>query len=161
MGSKKSAPGPDGWTYQELAQLPVCAWQQLQHILRENGPRSLQNTLMGLYKRAPLEKVGVGYPKVSEIRPIDIFSVVLRVFSSGTAALLKEWLRLVLNKGQLAAKGGAQLALSMINVKAERVLHKCGHLFAVSLDLKKLFNSLSHVVAARVARHLGLDQKSH
>ena len=74
-----TAPGPDGWTVPELRKLPEGAWASLIHVMNEG---TLGQNISMLYRRVPIEKGEKDLPKAEDLRPIDIFSVLWRVFAS-------------------------------------------------------------------------------
>ena len=86
---KKTAPGVDGWTQRELKALPRKAWENL--IMAVTQPQGdLAFTLSYLFKRIPVEKGDFDVPSASDLRPIDIFSMIWRVVSSAQSMMLRE-----------------------------------------------------------------------
>ena len=50
----------------------------------------------------------------SEVRPIDLFSVILRVMASASTGILRSWTAEVLHPGQFPSKGGVVVACARI-----------------------------------------------
>ena len=152
----KSTPGLDAWTHAELAFLPLPAWQQLQEICAQN-PLSLLMSVTSMYRRVPIPKGQGGVCLPSEIRPIDVFSVILRVMASATTGILRTWIATVLHPGQFASKGGVVIACAKIEWITELSLVGVREFWGVSVDFAKMFNMLSAAVAVRTAIYMGLS----
>ena len=103
---KKTAAGPDGWTRQELRALPDQAWVDLIYIL-SSRPQSFSDTCLALYKRVPVLKNLSSPPSPDNFRPIDVFSLVLRLITSAQVAAIRPWLSKVLRRSQFASDRGA------------------------------------------------------
>ena len=65
---KKSAPGPDRWARHELSLLPKEAWNEFLALL-PNLATALQNTLLGIYRRVPIDKEKRPIPLPQDFRP--------------------------------------------------------------------------------------------
>ena len=102
--AKHTAPGLDAWTLRELKTLPDAAYVALHEILM-NRFEQIEVSLSACVKRVPLEKV-TGAKKPEQLRPIDLFSAIMRVFSSAAFAIVRPWAMNVLHKDQCASKGG-------------------------------------------------------
>ena len=92
-----------------------------------------------------------------EVCPIDIFSVLLRTHSTAATIRVRSWARTVLRPGQFATQGGVLVAVSRMAWDTETSLVGCRTLWGVSLDFEKMFNMLSGLVSAEVARYMGLS----
>ena len=99
---KPSSPGPDSWTRQELASLPLPAWKDLLTVLEM--PAAYQ-TLVGVFRRVPIAKKREVEPVPASFRPIDVYSLLIRLYATATYTLLKPWLHEVLHEAQLAPRG--------------------------------------------------------
>ena len=73
---KKSAQGPDGWTQKELQKLPLSAWDNVLQVIKTPGD-ALASSTLGLCKRVPIAKTDHDIPSPDQIRPIDVYSMLL------------------------------------------------------------------------------------
>ena len=154
-GVSVASPGLDAWTAQEVKLLPKQAWTQFLYMLR-NQPETMKTKLVSLVKRVPIEKHdGVCAPK--DVRPIDLFSVVLRVLSSATYQLLKPWTSQVLHPNQHATNQGALYVASKIAWRTEQSWAGLVPTFAIACDFTKMFNMMSVDVATLSAKMMGLS----
>ena len=86
---KPRAPGPDGWTVEEIKLLPAQAWRDvMQHLFREEPRNPFTTSLLGWFRRVPIPKSDTANTP-GAIRLIDIFSVVLRAVTAAQAQSLK------------------------------------------------------------------------
>ena len=76
QATKNSAQGMDGWTVQEIKSLPFMAWTHLLEIWPRMLP-AFHLTPLARFKRIPIEKGDLDVPMASQLRPIDIFSVIV------------------------------------------------------------------------------------
>ena len=157
--SKKSAQGPDGWTHKELQKLPLAAWSNLVNLLVDPSP-ALVSSSLGLFKRVPIAKVELDIPTPDQIRPIDVYSVLLRTLTSSLVKQMRPWLCEVLHHTQYAASGGAHKAMQRLNMYAERVMRRQEGIFALTIDFTKLYNMLCPDIAKRIASIMGLSDQS-
>ena len=155
----RSSPGPDGWHLDELQMLPKSAWESLLPIL-EREPHSESSSSLSLYKRVPIEKSNTSIPPPNMIRPIDVYSVVLRAYTSAQAAMLRSWLKQVVHPCQYASSYGAQVAPAKINIYAEMTLHRLKETWALAIDFSKMFNTLSLAITLQTSSYMGLSQES-
>ena len=102
----RSSPGLDGWHLDELQLLPKSGWESHPPIL-EREPHSFETSSLSLYKRVAIEKSNTSIPPPNMIRPIDVYSVVLRAYTSAQAAMLRSWLKKVVHPCQYASSYGA------------------------------------------------------
>ena len=137
---------------QSWSSSPLAPGGDLLMVLKKEG---VSSSLLNLFRRVPLEKEVSDIPRVHQYRPIDIFSVIIRLHSSTLVAKLRGWLHSILFHTQYAMLGGAGRAVATCNMYAEATVMKLRPIFAVSLDYQKLFNSVSPMVAMRVAMYLG------
>ena len=154
--AKDSTMGLDAWTVKEVKLLPLQAWDALLKVLRFE-PEAMRRELVSLVKRVPIEK-HEGLCSVEEVRPIDLFSVILRVVSSAAYAVARPWTCTVLHPSQYATQGGAIVAASRIALRTELTLLSKIPTCAVTSDFAKMFNSISVDVAEAVAGYMGLGR---
>ena len=152
---KLSASGLDGWGLRELQLLPPQAWNNLADIL--NTGAGLENTLLWAYRRIPVEKKEQEVCDPANIRPLDIFSTLLRIQASAETGALKWWLGQVLHPSQYAYSRGTLASVARLTQISETILHRRARRFVLSLDFQKLFNTLSAVVIGRAMELMGLD----
>ena len=155
---RNSSPGLDGWSVAELKALPVQAWQHLTAIM-EKPTWNPNTSLLGAFRRVPLQKVS-GFPRASDIRPLDIFSTLARAESSACTADILAWKKQTIHPSQHATHGGAYCAVTRLIMYSEYALRKQGPLWAISVDFSKLYNSISPVVAAKISVLMGLNPAS-
>ena len=148
------APGLDAWTIPEAEVLPPQAWEALLNIVRRS-PDQLKAHLVTLVKRVPLEK-HAGICTAKDVRPIDLFSVLLRILSSAAYNLAKPWACAVLHPNQCATQGGIIHALSRVALQTECALTNSKSILAVASDFSKMFNMMATSVSSAVAGFMGL-----
>ena len=155
MARGSSTAGLDTWTFRELKLLPRRAWDLLVYLFTHKFS-TFFDSLTCVVKRVPIEK----YPSVcspDQIRPIDLFSAILRVLSSATFCIIRPWAFQVLHPSQLASQGGAWKAAAKIALLTELSVLGWVVLCGVSSDFEKMFNRMSVNVAANVAHYCGLS----
>ena len=155
--ASKSAAGVDGWTYAELAILPEDAWRAFMSVCSEN-PLSLFSSLSSVYKRVPIPKKA-GDVEPLQIRPMDVFSCLLRTHASVLVLNLRRWSEKVLLKSQYASSGGVLAAVASIAWRTELAYLGLQPATGVSIDFEKMFNRLSPHVAAASAVFMGLSSQ--
>ena len=116
------------------------------------------DSLTSCVKRVPIAKIA-DPTKPGDVRPIDLYSALMRVYASATYSILQPWARAVLNPCQFATTGGALSAVSSIALRTELALENMTPTLAIAVDFAKMFNMLSGEVAARVAQFMGLSQR--
>ena len=154
---RKSAPGRDAWTKEELVALPEHAWADFLEVWLSG---TLSATSLMWHKRVPIEKSSGDGPRASDFRPVDVFSKVIRVLSAAQVSALKSWTRQVLLPTQFASFGGVEKAVATLNLHVEMILHKVMPVWGISIDFAKLFNTISPEVVERIAILLGLQPES-
>ena len=137
--TKESCPGLDGWSISELKALPLAAWSDILCLLRQ-GEGIYHKTLLGLVRRIPVEKGSPSRPAPADIRPIDIFSQIVRCLSAAQMSCLIQWKKSIIHRCQYASHGGTLRPLSRYTLAAERVKMKIGEVWSLSIDFMKLFN---------------------
>ena len=152
--AKNSAPGLDAWTVKELKILPETALSSLFAILTQRF-HLVEASITATVKRVPLEKV-VGANCPDQFRPIDLFSTLLRVFSSAVFSVVRPWALEVLHKDQCASRGGTFVGCSRVALMTELAQGGYKDIYAVTVDFAKMFNMLSWEVAAEACRVMGL-----
>ena len=115
-------------------------------VLRHNAYTCLGSSLL-LFRRVPV-KISEGIPDTSQIRPLDIYSMIMTIVSSAYHTILRPWVLSVTLEQQFAVKGGIQKAVGSLGFRAEYVPAGEGEIWAIALDFKKLYNSLAPRVAA-------------
>ena len=149
--------GCDGWSVAELKALPLGAWESFVALYLTSWPWNPPEQLI-LKRRTPIEKVNVGVPTAKQVRPIDVFSSLLRVVSSYICAMLRMWLRQLTHPTQTATHGGVLHAVMQMAYWTEVVLNSVTPVYAFSLDLSMMFNMLSTNVSGLIAKAAGLDE---
>ena len=112
---------------------------------------------MLLFRRVLLVKIKSGIPDASQIRPLDIYSVILRIMSSAYHKILRLWILDVTLPCQFAVRGGIVKALASLGGFAEQVLARRMQVWAIAIDFQKLYNTLAPTIAAQVAQHMGMS----
>ena len=155
--AKQSASGFDSWSIDEIKALPSAAWDLLRRIF-VNCYDSMEKELVTLVKRVVLEKHD-GLCSETEVRPIDIYSLLMRVISSATYRLARPWACQVLYPNQYATQGGALKAVAKLAWHTE--LSQCGlsNVYSVASDFSKMFNMMSVDLASASARYMGLSEQ--
>ena len=105
---KPTSPGPDGWTRDELATLPIEALAEFLRLFKVDSESILTHTPLGQFRRVPLEKKKFEIPQPEGIRPIDVYSALLRSVSSAYVSCLRPWLSDIAHPAQYALSKGAQ-----------------------------------------------------
>ena len=131
------------------------AWDLFRRIFHENFD-TMKRHLVTLVKRVALEKRD-GLCADKDIRPIDIFSVLMRIVSSATYRLVRSWAMRVLHPDQYATQGGAVLATCRLAWATELSWVGVRTFFAVSCDFSKMFNKMSVDIATDSAKFMGLS----
>ena len=153
--ARKTSTGLDAWTHAEVASLPKEAWHQLLQICVHN-PVSLLMSVTSLFKRVPIPKTVAGVCGAADVRPIDVFSVILRVMASATTIQLRHWVGVTLHPGQYAFNGGVLAACARIAWVTELSYLGLCAFWGVSVDFQKMFNMMSPMVAAQAGLYMGL-----
>ena len=157
--SRRSSAGPDGWTIHEAKALPSSAWKSLLEVLKQ-GWEPLAKTLLLAYKRVPIEKGCAIAPLPSSLRPIDVFSVVLRSVARMHTASLIDWKVAIIHEGQHATHGGTPPALARMTALVERVRRNHGKWWCLTIDFSKLYNMIDPGIVGEVMRCMGLSASS-
>ena len=157
--ARKSAAGLDAWSQSELALLSKECWLSFMHVCSAN-PASLFSSVSGVFRRVPIPKVPGGVCPVDAIRPIDVFSTLLRTHASALVLALKIWSRKVIPECQLATHGGVLKACAKLAWMSETCFYGLRFAAGISLDYAKMFNMLSPVVASTVATVMGLSREN-
>ena len=155
---KKSSPGPDGWG---LGELRSCRHMRGNRYLI--ALKRMDMPLRGistLFRRIPVEKRDLDCPQASDVRPIDVFSHLIRAVSSSLVASLASWKRKVTHLAQYVSHHGTLAACANIGLVCEAVLHRHTKYWCVSIDFNKLFNVVSSQIAGMFAGYMGLSKKT-
>ena len=115
---KKSSPGPDGWARHELALLPKQAWKELLDLL-PTLPQALERTFLDTYRRVPMDKEKHPIPLAQDFRPIDVYSMLIRLLAATRIAALRWWINQVRHPSQYATQGGIIKAASKLGALTE------------------------------------------
>ena len=153
--AKNSSPGVDAWTIPELKALPEPAWDLLLHVLRTRFV-TLHEALVLVVRRVPIQK-DKSSSSPHNVRPIDIYSAIMRVFSRAVCNVAIQWKANVFHEAQHAMKAGINVAIAKIAYRTEVSLLGLQPVFSISVDFAKMFNNLSPVVGGAVARYMGLS----
>ena len=154
---KKAAPGPDGWTKMDLLHMPLDQTEALLDLLYaiECGRQWPPSLLVGIVHS--LEKVPHA-SKVNQYRPITLFSVIYRCWSSIRS---RQALRHLAQHaptgchGNVPNRSAAQVWLG-IQAKIEAANHDEGTISGAIVDVVKCFNHLPRTPIMEVVSHLGL-----
>ena len=111
--ARPSAGGLDGWSHQEVAALSMQAWFWFL-VVCSVSPMSLLSSVTAMFRRVPISKTGSNVCQPQDVRPIDLFSVLLRLHATAATRQLIPWTRTVLHPGQYALKGEVLVAVSGI-----------------------------------------------
>ena len=152
----KSSAGLDGWTVGDVKALPIEAWAQFLRIC-ESVPESLISSITTIFKRVPIPKGDKEACQPGDTRPIDVFSVLLRILATATTGQLYTWKMDVLHPGQCATKGGVVRACASLAWETECSLLGIGPRMGVSVDFTKMFNMMSPLVAIQAGMFMGLQ----
>ena len=158
IANKRRCPGPDGWSALELSKLPKRAWLSLSRIF-ERDLATPMRTLLRTFRRVPLEKGERDEPGPGDYRPVDVFSSLIRIYSSAQMAQIKAWLNTVLHEKQFGMKGGTIMVAAKTAIAVERAVQMKKETWGFSLDFSKLFNMLSPSLACLSAQALGLTEE--
>ena len=90
--AKNSATGVDAWGVSELKVLPESAWICLLWILKHNFP-SLQDSLATLVRKDPIQKDQSAVSLPQNVRPLDVYSCILRIYSRAVYNVCIQWRR--------------------------------------------------------------------
>ena len=90
-----------------------------------------------------------------DTRPIDVFSVLRRIYATATTGQLYTWKMDVLHPGQCATKGGVFRACASLAWETECSL--LGPRMGISVDFTKMFNMMSAQVAIQAGLFMGLQ----
>ena len=96
-------------------------------------------------------------PSADEVRPIDVFSAVLRIHATIVVNLVRPWTLQVSHKEQHALVGGVLHACSNLAWATECASLGLQEVWGLSVDFAKMFNTLSPHIAFIVARTMGLS----
>ena len=157
---RRAATGPDGWSRQDLLQLPDDLTEALIQMLHEieMGRPWPQSVVTGIVHS--LEKVE-NAAKINQYRPITIFSLIYRTWSSIRA---RQCLLHLANYaparccGNLPQKSTTMIWLgiqSLIEQAEEDGENACGAM----VDITKCFNHLPRMPIMEVCIHLGIDTR--
>lgn len=153
----KAATGPDGWARRDLLNLPSDLTQQILDMLTsiENGQPWPQSTVVGIVHS--LEKVQ-NASKTSQFRPITIFSLIYRTWSSiRSKQCLQHLIDHVPTKcyGNLPGRHAGQVWWGILQ-SIEDSHYTGNHLTGAMIDIVKCFNALPRCPLLAVCKHLGI-----
>ena len=153
----RTAPGPDGWRPYEVAQLPKRQLAEDLCIFYELCERLLR--WPAVWNRAWLCAVPKAGKRRSakEVRPISLYSVFYRVWSSARSKQHNQWLQSVLAHPQSAFRQGrgAEQEASLLGQWMEKRSYStwCG----VTFDMAKAFDHVNHSLLKQVALRSGMS----
>ena len=157
----QTAPGPDSWRADELAQLPMAALNQLALIFEIMEERGQAPSPMVAGWLADLAKSEAPASPIA-VRPISILSIVWRVYTSARAHALQEWAKEAFAKSQYAYIAGRdyQRALVDLQLLMDSVKDDPGaELHVLSLDASKAFPSTPRAYMWRTLVSRGFPAK--
>ena len=154
---QRAATGPDAWSRNDLLKLPDDLTNGIIRLLSniENGSPWPQTVITGLV--FSLEKIA-GAAKVNQYRPITVFSIIYRTWSSIRA---KQCLRHLLQFvpatcfGNIPQRSTTQVWLG-IQALIEQSDTDQVSLSGVMVDIVKCFNHLPRIPIIEVCCHLGV-----
>ena len=112
------------------------------------------------YKRVPIQKGCDLAPLPSSMRPINVFSIVMRAVARMLTASLIDWKRHVAHRGQRATHGGTAPALARVTSIIEKVRRRHGKRWCLTIDFSKLYNMIDPVLTAEAMTFMGLTHDS-
>ena len=153
----RAATGPDAWSREDLLRLPDDLTNEIIRLLSaiEQGKSWPTTVITGLV--CSLEKV-VGASTVNQYRPITVFSIIYRTWSSIRA---KQCLRHMLQFvpatcfGNIPQRSTTQVWLGIQSL-IEQSAHDQTQLSGVMVDIIKCFNHLPRIPIIEVCCHLGI-----
>ena len=153
---KHAAVGPDGMSKNDLLHMPRFLVEQLLTLLNdiEQGCEWPRQAITGFV--IALEKVQ-GASKVSQFRPITIFSLTYRVWSSIRSKQLLQYLRQIAPEtcmGNLPQKSASHVWAG-VQKTIELAQHHMGSMSGAVVDLVKAFNLLPRLPVLEVITFLG------
>ena len=157
--ARRTSPGPDGWTIEELKALPKAAWRSLLEVLQK-GWQHFASTLLLTYKRVPIEKGCTGVPLPSDMRPLDVYSAIMRAIARMHTTSIMSWKKMVIHEGRYSSHGGTGPALARLTCVVERVRRKIGKWWCLTVDFTKLYNMIDAVVVQQILIFVGLSERS-
>ena len=151
--------GFDSWTVNEVKALPQAAWESFL-LLFDTLETTTITPLLMTKRRTPIEKTlgSVGGPEST--RPIDVYSVLLRLHSTCMCLCLKDWAKEITHPSQTATHGGILAAQAQIAAWTEATLVSSIPVHALSIDLTKMFNMISPEISCEVVKAAGLEHKT-
>eukprot|EP00438_Fugacium_kawagutii_P024297 Skav217538 [mRNA] locus=scaffold467:222594:227126:+ [translate_table: standard] len=155
---KRAAVGPDGWAREDLLRMPVDLVKNLLNILHdiEQGRDWPITAVTGLI--CSLAKVPHA-STVNQYRPITVFSLIYRTWSSLRAkATLRHLEKYAPSKcfGNLPLRTASQVWLG-IQSELETANTFDDRASGVMIDIQKCFNHLPRIPILAVCHHLGVD----
>ena len=157
----QTAPEPDSWRAEELAQLPMVALQQLALVFGIMEERGQAPSSMVAGWLADVAKSDVPASPIS-VRPISILSIVWRVYTSARAQALQEWAKEAFDKSQYAHIAGRDYQRALVDLQ---LLMDTAHadpaaaLHVLSLDASKAFPSTPRAYMWRTLVSRGFPAK--
>ena len=157
----RAAKGPDGWAKSDLFNMPLCYTKLLVQWLNglENGAHAwpeqlLEGIVIALNKQN-------GRQDAQGYRPIVLFSLIYRTWSSIRARQLLEWIERHLHHEAFGFLPGREAAMLWYGLQAylEVCIQGQQDLFGVSTDLVKCFNNLSRCPLLAIAGQLGVPER--
>ena len=154
---KVSATGPDAWSVKEIKSFTQDIWGSFLRVV-QTSPGIWTSSALTLCKRIPIEKPGSEQPTADAIRPIDLFSTLLRTYSKAQVSCLLAWKKLTLHRTQYAASGGTLPPMARYAYYSEMILQGERDIWGLSLDFRKLFNCVDPRICQRIAVLGGLSE---
>eukprot|EP00435_Cladocopium_sp_Y103_P028852 s1474_g7.t1 len=154
---KAAAVGPDGISKQDMQAMPDSCLENLLSLLREvetGKPWPIQTTTGAV---AALAKVP-GAETVRQFRPICIFSLVYRVWSSTRARQCLQYLQQIVPTTLMGNIPGRSPKKIWFHIQqcVEYAFGNSDELAGTNIDLVKCFNTLPRDVLQSLAEHIGL-----
>eukprot|EP00971_Amphidinium_carterae_P238416 4733213-Amphidinium_carterae.1 len=153
-----TAAGPDEWHQHECRALPITAYQEF--VARMQDDLHSGALSEGLYDtRVTMVPKAIGEAQLGKLRPISVFSVMIRAWNTAALRNHNPALAQMLHKGQRAAQQGAWcyefVAIQLHRI--ERLQRARGSAWGIALDLSTAYNTLNRHLPMAVAVHKGMD----
>ena len=155
---RRKAAGTDLWTAEALLSLPACAWARLcdiLHLVKATGQwpsSSLRNWRVTFLPKGSKDRAS----HVHDVRPIAVGLLVYRVWSKVRFRQVADFWRDLLHPLQLGGRSGMD-AEALVVALLNEASHS-SHLFGVSMDFRKAFDSVHWSTALMLMRRAGLPE---
>ena len=157
---RASAAGPDSWRVCEVRSLPPAALRELASVCHRCDELCSYPELWTTALMTMIPKTMDG-PKVSQLRPISVYSVLWRMAAKCKYQQLSDQYNSCLHPWQFGGRKGCNPVtpiLEISNVIEKAQYGMTGHACGLSIDIEKMFDSIPVAAVAQVWRHWGVDE---